>query len=216
MASLRLRNLFQQRNHPFEEEWLRPLGANLAADSIESDGPQVPRIVRNQGLRIGSAYAGQALTAAGGTVALSGARARSQPYSKVTKYESVRKSQLRSKGLKPQRGVSYLPEKDSKVNRWHSKRLNQKAKTFRRPGLIRVRMGSTMMVAGRLLPVLAVGYIAYEYLPDSRKKELTETEFGLGGSLRDRVEAPISFAFDVYKGAQIGYTIGKGLLGVFS
>lgn len=214
MASLRLRNLFLLRNHPFEEEWPRPLGANLAV--VESDGPEVPRILRNQGLRYGSAYAGQALTAAGGTIALSGARARSQPYSKVTKYESVRKSQLRSKGLKPQRGVSYLPESDRKVNRWHEKRLNPKAKTPRRPGIIRIRLGSTMMVAGRLLPVLAVGYIAYEYLPDGRKKHIVETDIGGGGSLRDRVEAPISFGFDVYKGAQIGYSLGKGLVGVFS
>lgn len=215
MASLPPRNLFQQRNHPFEEEWLRPLGVNLNADP-ESDGFKVPTIVRNQGLRHGAAYAGQALTASGGTIALSGARARSQPYSKVTRYESVRKSQLRSKGLKPEKGVSYLPESDRKVNRWHEKRLNQKAKTMRRPGLIRIRMGSTMMVAGRLLPVLAVGYIAYEYLPDDRKEALTDSDLGSGGSLRDRVEGPISFGFDVYKGAQIGYSLGKGLLGVFS
>ena len=184
------------------------------AVTTESDGLQVPRIVRNQGLRYGSAAAGQALTAAGGTIALSGARARSQPYSKVTKYESVRKSQLRSKGLKPQKGVSYLPESDRKVNRWHEKRLNQKAKTFRRPGLIRIRMGSTMMVAGRLLPVLAVGYIAYEYLPESRKEELIHSDLvGDGDSLHDRT---IGLASDVYTGVTIGYHVGKGLLGVFS
>lgn len=193
----------------------RLIGAPLD-DTTESDELQVPRIIRNQALRHGSAYAGQALSASGGAIALSGARARSQPYSKVTRYESVRKSQLRSKGLKPQKGVSYLPESDRKVNRWHEKRLNQKAKTLRRPGLIRVRMGSTMMVAGRLLPVLAVGYIAYEYLPESRKSELTQTDLGPGGSLRDRVEGPISLGFDVYKGAQIGYSLGKGLAGVFS
>ncbi|MDB2389574.1 hypothetical protein N9W02_04120 [Flavobacteriaceae bacterium] len=203
--------MFQQRNLPFEEEWLRPLGANLLAD-LESDGIQVPRIVRNQGIRFGSAAAGQALTAAGGTVALSGAAARSQPYSKVTRYESVRKSQLRAKGLKPQKGVSYLPEKDSKVNRWHEKRLNRKAKTMRRPGLIRIRMGSTMMVAGRLLPVLAVGYLAYELLPEPRKEEILHTEYA-GYSIHDRT---IGYASDLYTGMTIGYAIGKGLLGVFS
>lgn len=196
--------------------WLLRHGVDPQLDTAESDGIKVPRIVRNQGLRHGSAFAGQALTGAGGTIALSGARARSQPYTKVKRYESVRKSQLRAKGLKPERGVSYLPESDRRVNRWHERRLNRKAKTPRRPGLIRVRMGSTMMVAGRLLPVLAVGYIAYEYLPDDRKEALTETDVGPGGSLRDRVEAPIAFGFDVYTGAQIGYSLGKGLLGVFS
>jgi hypothetical protein len=130
----------------------------------------------------------------------------------VTKYESVRKSQLRSKGLKPEKGVSYLPEKDSKVNRWHEKRLNQKAKTMRRPGLIRIRMGSTMMVAGRLLPVLAVGYIAYEFLPDSRKEEILHTEYA-GYSIHDRT---IGYATDLYTGARLGYSIGKYLVGVVS
>lgn len=187
------------------------------AVTTESDGLQVPRIVRNQGLRYGSAAAGQALTAAGGTIALSGARARSQPYTKVTKYESVRKSQLRSKGLKPQKGVSYLPESDRKVNRWHEKRLNQKAKTPRRPGLIRIRMGSTMMVAGRLLPVLAVGYIAYEYLPDDSSLRDPETVEGhLVGGVRKNLEMYAGFAADVYTGSRIWYALGKGLLGVSS
>lgn len=210
MFRLRLR---RRKSQPFEVGLSpRLIGAPLA-DTTESDELQVPRIVRNQGLRYGSAYAGQALTAAGGTIALSGARARSQPYSKVTRYESVRKSQLRSKGLKPQKGVSYLPESDRKVNRWHEKRLNQKAKTLRRPGAIRIRMGSTMMVAGRLLPVLAVGYIAYEYLPDSRKEELLHSDTGFGGSLHDKT---IGQAMDIYTGIRIGYSVGKGLLGVFS
>ena len=51
----------------------RLLGAPV---TTESDGIQIPRIVRNQGIRIGSAYAGTSLSAAGGTIALSGARAR--------------------------------------------------------------------------------------------------------------------------------------------
>ena len=152
---------------------------------------------------------------AGSAIALSGARARSQPYSKVTKYESVRKSQLRSKGLKPQKGVSYLPESDRKVNRWHEKRLNARAKTPRTPGVIRIRMGSTMMVAGRLLPVLAVGYIAYEMLPDDQKQHVYDTRIGQY-SIRDRVEAKIAFGASVYNGAKLGYALGSNLLGAFS
>ena len=207
------RDRVTRKSHPFEVGLSpRLLGVQLAARS-ESDGIEIPRILRNQGIRIGSAYAGTSLSAAGGTIALSGARARSQPYTKVTRYESVRKSQLRAKGLKPEKGVSYLPEKDSKVNRWHEKRLNQKAKTMRRPGLIRIRMGSTMVVAGRLLPVLAVGYIAYEYLPDSRKEEIVHSDVGFGGSIHDRT---IGYASDVYTGAKIAYATGKVLLGVFS
>jgi hypothetical protein len=74
-------------------------------------------------------------------------------------------------------------------------------------------MGSTMMVAGRLLPVLAVGYLAYELLPDSRKEDIVHSDVGAGGSVHDRT---IGYASDVYTGVSIGYAIGKGLLGVFS
>ena len=181
-----------------------------------SDGFQVPRLVRNQGIRLGAAVAGQAVSAGGALVTARGVSLRSQSGS-VRRYEPVRKSQLRAKGLKPQKGVSYLPESDRKVNRWHEKRLNQKAKTPRRPGLIRIRMGSTMMVAGRLLPVLAVGYIAYEYLPDDSSLRDPETVEGhLVGGVRKNLEMYAGFAADVYTGSRIWYALGKGLLGVSS
>jgi len=78
-------------------------------------------------------------------------------------------------------------------------------------------MGSTMMVAGRLLPVLAVGYIVYEYLPDDSSLRDPETGEGhLVDGVRGNLELYAGFAVDVYSGAQIGYTVGKGLLGVFS
>lgn len=152
---------------------------------------------------------------AGAAITLSGARARTKPRSKVRRYESVRKSQLRSKGLKPQKGVSYLPEKDTKVNRWHEKRLNQKAKKPRTPGVIRIRMGTTMMAAGRIAPVIVFGYLAYEMLPSSSKKEVYETDIG-EHSLKDRVGHYADFGSDVYSGVALGYTIGKGLLGAFA
>lgn len=216
MAKLRQRSLFQRhrkRNHPFEVGLSpRLIGAPLA-ELTESDGTKVPRILRNQGLRAGAAYTGQALTAAGGTVALSGARARTKPRSKVKKYESVRKSQLRAKGLKPQKGVSYLPEKDTRVNRWHEKRLNSKSKKPRVPGRIRIGMGSTMMVAGRAVPYLMVGYLAYEMLPKDSRERIVESDIGPGGSIRDRT---VGTAMDVYSGVSIGYSLGKGLLGVFA
>lgn len=150
---------------------------------------------------------------AGAAVTLSGARARTKPRSKVTRYESVRKSQLRSKGLKPQKGVSYLPEKDTKVNRWHEKRLNQKAKKPRTPGVIRIRMGSTMMVLGRSAPVIVFGYLAYEMLPEGSKKGISETDIGSGGNLKERT---VGQAMNVYSGLSIGYSLGKGLLGAFA
>ena len=216
MARLRQRNLFQRvrkRKHPFEVGLSpRLLGVELA-DHTESDATKVPRLLRNQGLRIGSAYAGKAISVAGGTIALSGARARTKPRSQVKRYESVRKSQLRAKGISPSAGVSYLPEKDSKVNRWHEKRLNSKSKKPRTPGRIRIGMGSTMMVAGRAVPTLMVGYLAYEMLPKDSKEYISDSDIGSGGSLRDRT---LGQAMDVYGGLSIGYNLGKGLLGVFA
>ena len=218
MARLRQRNLFQRvrkRKHPFEVGLSpRLIGVDLA-ELTESDGVKVPRILRNQSLRLGSAYAGKAISTGGGAIALSGARARTKPRSQVTRYESVRKSQLRSKGLKPQRGVSYLPEKDSKVNRWHEKRLNSKSKKPRTPGRIRIGMGSTMMVAGRAVPYLMVGYLAYEMLPERSREGIYETDIG-SYSLKDRVGHYTDFGSDVYSGVALGYTFGKGLLGVFA
>jgi hypothetical protein len=74
-----------------------------------------------------------------------------------------------------------------------------------------------MMVAGRLLPVLGVAYVGYGLLPADRQEALTETPIGYGGSLRERVEAPIDFGVQVYTGAKIGYALGSHLLGgVFS
>jgi len=187
----------------------------IGVNPIESDAVQIPRIVRNQGLRTGSTYAGQALSTAGGAVTSSGAAARAKSHSKVRRYESVKKSELIAKGGKPERGVSYLPEADRKANRWHEKRLARKAKPMGRPGLIRIRMGSSMMVAGRLLPVLAVGYIAYQYLPDSQKEVASDAEF-FGPSLHERGEYFAAAGFDAYRAAHLGFSIGKGLLGVFS
>lgn len=148
---------------------------------------------------------------AGSAIALSGARARSKPRPKAIKYESVRKSQLRSKGLKPQKGVSYLPESDRKVNRWNERRLKSRTKAPRPSGAIRIRMGSGMMVAGRLIPYLAVGFIAYEMLPDSQK------EVHDNYTIRDSIENNLAFGAAVYTRASLGYALGSNLLGaVFS
>ena len=132
------------------------------------------------------------------------------------KYESVRRSQLKQKGLKPQRGVSYLPEKDTKVNRWHEKRLNARHKKPRTPGVIRIRTGSAMMVAGRAVPILVVGYLAYDMLPDRESSARDTHEGKIAGGVKDNVDLYVDTAADVYTGLTLGYSLGKGLLGVFA
>ena len=217
MARLKQRSLFLQerKRHPFEVGLSPRLLGAPEVDIPESDGPEVPRILRNQGIRLGSAYAGQTVSTVGAAVTASGTLARNASTGKPVRYESVKKSTLRSKGYTPERGVSYLPERDSSHNRWHEKRLSRKNKPARTPGTLRIRMGTTMMVAGRLLPVIAIGYIAYEVLPDYQKSNVVDAQLP-GGSLGDRADSIVGLAGDVYTGYQIGYHVGKGLLGVFS
>jgi hypothetical protein len=74
-----------------------------------------------------------------------------------------------------------------------------------------------MMVAGRLIPVLAVGYIAYGLLPDS-EDPARDTPLGhVAGNAKDTVDFYVSGAAQAYTGAKLGYALGTGLLGaVFS
>lgn len=73
-----------------------------------------------------------------------------------------------------------------------------------------------MMVAGRLIPYLGVGYIAYEMAPDSLKKELYEEPILGQHSLRDRVEGHIDLGVQIYTRAKLGYALGSNLLEAFS
>lgn len=222
MASLQPRSLYllNHHRHPFEDdEWLRrPVLYGSLPDPLASDDtePQVPRLIRNQGIRLGASMAGQALSYSGSAVTLSGLSAASKAPRQPVKYESVRKSQLRAKGLKPQRGVSYLPESDARVNRWHERRLSARTKNPIPRGTIRIRMGSTMMVAGRLVPYLAIGYLAYELLPDRSDVEQGDHVGKIGSGVKANVDLYVGFAGDAYTTAQVGYVAGKALLGVFS
>jgi hypothetical protein len=74
-----------------------------------------------------------------------------------------------------------------------------------------------MMVAGRLLPVLAVGYLAYGLLPDSDSSRRETQEGKIGGQVKDNVDLYVDTATRAYTGAKLGYALGTGLLGaVFS
>ena len=193
----------------------------LAPIESVSDGFKVPRLLRNQGIRHGSAYAGQALYTAGGAITARGLHlSRTQTNVKRRKSSVVTRQQARTaermggQKYNPSK-YDYRPERSSSAQRWLKRRYNPKPTRVPR-GTLHIRAGSTMMVAGRLIPVLAVGYIAYELLPESQKSKILDTDVGGGGSLRERVEGPISFGVDVYKGAELGYALGKGLLGAFS
>lgn len=192
--------------------------ANLPLE--ESEDFKVPNILRRQGIRFGSTVAGQALSVSGGAIT-----ARGLALSRTTSERNVRKSSVvtkkqartaeRAGGAKynPAK-YDYRPERSSSAQRWLKRRYNPKPTRVPR-GTLHIRTGSTMMVAGRLVPVLAVGYLAYELLPEPQKKGLVESDIGSGGSLRDRGEGYLDFGSDVYTGVTIGYAVGKGLLGAF-
>ena len=184
----------------------------------ESEDYQVPNLLRRQGIRLGSTVAGQALSISGGAIT-----ARGMALSRTTSERNVRKSSVvtkkqamtaeRAGGAKYQpRKYDYRPERSSSAQRWLKRRYNPKPTRVPR-GTLHIRAGSTMMVTGRLVPVLAVGYLAYELLPESSKKGLTESDVGSGGSLMDRKESYFDLGSDVYTGVTIGYAVGKALLG---
>lgn len=110
----------------------------------------------------------------------------------------------------------YRPERSSSAQRWLKRRYNPKPTRVPR-GTLHIRAGSTMMVAGRLLPVLAVGYIAYGLLPDSDSSSRETQEGKIGGQVKDNVDLYVDTAAQAYTGAKLGYALGTGLLGaVFS
>ena len=194
----------------------------LAPIESVSDGFKVPRLLRNQGIRHGSALAGQALYTAGGAITARGLHlSNRQTPLKPRKSSVITKQQARTAELmggakyNPSK-YDYRPERSSSAQRWLKRRYNPKPTRVPR-GTLHIRAGSTMMVAGRLLPVLAVGYLAYGLLPES-DSPLRETQEGkIGGQVKDNVDLYVDTATQAYTGATIGYAIGKGLLGaVFS
>jgi len=110
----------------------------------------------------------------------------------------------------------YRPEQSGRAQRWLKRRYNPKPTRVPR-GTLHIRAGSTMMVAGRLLPVLAVGYIAYGFLPEEGSPA-RDTPLGhLAGNSKDNIDGYVRLGGQVYTGAKLGYALGTGLLGaVFS
>ena len=109
----------------------------------------------------------------------------------------------------------YRPERSSSAQRWLKRRYNPKPTRVPR-GTLHIRAGSTMMVAGRLLPVLAVGYIAYGLLPEE-ESPARDTPIGhLAGNVKDNVDGYVQLGGQVYTGAKLGYALGSNLLEAFS
>lgn len=197
----------ERKNHPFEVGLSpRLIGAELADRTDVSDGFEIPRILRNKGIRVGAAITGQALTVGGAAVAARGYAKRNRPVT-PRRYESVRKSQLRKKGLKPQKGISYLPEADRRVNRWQQRRLANTTKPPVPRGTMQVRLGGAMMVAGRLMPYIAVGYIAYDIF----QSDMDPLEYADNEAMKVQ-DWTVGQLVTGYNTANAIYVIGKGFI----
>ena len=169
--------------------------------------------------------AGQALYTAGGAITARGLHlSRTQTSVKRRKSSVVTRKQARTaermggQKYNPSK-YDYRPERSSSAQRWLKRRYNPKPTRVPK-GTLHIRAGSTMMVAGRILPVLAVGYIAYGLVPDDHVLRDPESHesflFGNIPNVRKNVMMYADLGAQAYSGAKIGYALGSNLLGAFS
>tara|TARA_B110000459_G_scaffold196565_1_gene238771 strand:+ start:298 stop:531 length:234 start_codon:yes stop_codon:yes gene_type:complete len=71
-------------------------------------------------------------------------------------------------------------------------------------------MGSTMMIAGRTLPLLVGGYLAYTLLPEGVDR--TTHEGKLADNVLQNVHLYGNTAAQIYSGAEIAYNVGTAML----
>lgn len=105
----------------------------------------------------------------------------------------------------------YRPERSSSAQRWLKRRYNPKPTRVPR-GTLHIRAGSTMMVAGRLLPVLGVAYLGYGFLPEQGSAARDTPTGHLAGNVKDNIDGYVQLGGQVYTGAKLGYALGSGLL----
>ena len=176
-----------------------------------SDGFQIPSILRRQGLRIGSAYAGRALTTAGGAITARGLHLnKTGPDLTRTKWSTLTRAQARNSKSGIRADTRYRPSHGRRSNRFMERRLKPQASRTIPRGTLHVRMGSTMMIAGRTLPLLVGGYLAYTLLPEGVDR--TTHEGKLADNVLQNVHLYGNTAAQIYSGAEIAYNVGTAML----
>jgi hypothetical protein len=119
---------------------------------------EIPTLVRNQSLRIGSKIAGKAVSSTG-TLLISHGIANSKRTPRANRYESVTKKSVRAKGGSLQKNTVYLSSNSRRANRQiHRTRYNRPGPR----GQASIKSGIALRGVGRALPLLAVGYIGYD------------------------------------------------------
>lgn len=160
-----------------------------------TDGSEIPTILRNQGIRLGSKISGKALSASGTSLIGYGAAQRGTP-TPIVRYESVTKKSVRAKGGTIQKGTRYLPPNSrpwAQNRQLHKQRYNRTASV---PGSKAVKSGIALKGVGKALPVLAVGFIGYDLYHGRNPATNMDEVISAGGSLKTSPGEVWSFAKD--------------------
>lgn len=137
------------------------VGAHAPGLPPDASDATIPSIVQNQGIRLGAEISGKALSSAGTSLIGYGA-AQHRLHNRHTRYESVTKKSVRSKGGRLQKGTTYLPRSSRAQSRQlHRTRYNRSSG---HRGTKYVKSGMGIKGLGKAVPVLAYGYIGYSLL----------------------------------------------------
>lgn len=160
-----------------------------------ADGSEIPTILRNQGIRLGSQISGKALSASGTSLIGYGVAQRGTP-TPIVRYESVTKKSVRAKGGTIQKGTRYLPPNSrpgAQNRQLHKHRYNRTASV---PGSKAVKSGIALKGVGKALPVLAVGFIGYDLYHGRNPATNMDEVISAGGSMKTSPGEVWSFAKD--------------------
>ena len=136
-------------------------------ESSESDGRQVPIIIRNQAIRLGAAAIGKTLTVSGAATVAYGVTVSRKPSSVrtdlfITK-KDVKKKVTRSEFKELKKRHRFMPSNDRAQQRWVEKSVRAQGRHTDSPkarGRAIIRGGTLMIGVGRAVPTMAVGWIA--------------------------------------------------------
>ena len=138
-------------------------------------------ILRNQVITRSAPIAGRAITVTGAAVMARGVYLRSQPVSpKKARFSVITEKTARTTGQRRPDTAYYkrgtLLRRSTDIGE-QEKRVARKNELRQRPkGRTHIRLGSTMMVAGRALPVLAYGYVGIDMIRRQRAGEKVEVK----------------------------------------
>lgn len=122
--------------------------------------------MRNQGIRLGAAAIGKALTTTGAATVAYGANVYRKPSTTRTDLfitrKDLKKKVTRSEFKELKKRHRFMPSNDRRQQRWVEKSVRRQGVAVDTPkarGRTIMRTGTTMIGVGRALPVMAVGWV---------------------------------------------------------